>query len=365
MGKLGGGEFNVSSDIDLVFLYGEDGETAGPRRIDNHEYFTRLGRKLINALTQFTADGYVFRVDMRLRPYGDSGPLVMSFAMLENYLHTQGREWERYAWVKAREITGRPMEELMELITPFVYRRHLDFSAIASLRELHAQIRAEVARRDLHDNIKLGPGGIREIEFVAQMFQIVRGGSDPGLRLRPTVATLDRLGSRGLLPMAATAELRAAYVFLRNLEHRLQYLDDQQTHMLPANLEDLKIVAGTMGFAGTDALISALERHRAHVTRHFEAVFAGEGANVSEHPLQPLWLATVDEQHGIAQLGQARLRATGACVATPAGAARRRALSPHVGLHPGARGPPGAAPVAVGRSLRPSRSNAGAARAGA
>jgi len=304
MGKLGGGELNVSSDIDLIFLYTEEGETAGPRRIDNHEYFTRLGRKLINALTQFTADGYVFRVDMRLRPYGDSGPLVMSFPMLENYLHTQGREWERYAWVKAREIIGHPTEGLMELVTPFVYRRHLDFSAIASLRELHAQIRAEVARRDLHDNIKLGPGGIREIEFVAQMFQIVRGGSDPGLRLRPTLATLERLGSRGLLPVGATEELRAAYEFLRNLEHRLQYLDDQQTHTLPKNSDDLKIVAGTMGFADPDALIAALEQHRAHVTRHFEAVFAGEGANVSEHPLSPLWLGTLDEQHGIAQLAK-------------------------------------------------------------
>jgi glutamate-ammonia-ligase adenylyltransferase len=140
---------------------------------------------------------------MRLRPYGDSGPLVMSLEMLENYLHTQGREWERYAWVKAREITGRPADELTALVTPFVYRRHLDFSAIASLRELHAQIRAEVGRRDLHDNIKLGPGGIREIEFVAQVFQIVRGGRDAGLRLRPTLATLACLAQRQLLPADA------------------------------------------------------------------------------------------------------------------------------------------------------------------
>ena len=302
MGKLGGGELNVSSDIDLIFLYGEEGETEGPRRIDNHEYFTRLGRKLINALALYTADGYVFRVDMRLRPYGDSGPLVMSFSMLENYLHTQGREWERYAWVKAREITGRPSEDLMALVTPFVYRRHLDFSAIASLRELHAQIRAEVARRDLHDNIKLGPGGIREIEFVTQVFQIVRGGSDPALRLRPTLSTLERLQTRGLLPAPAVEELRAAYEFLRNLEHRLQYLDDQQTQMLPANAIDLGIVAKAMGFTGAEDFTASLERHRAQVTRHFEAVFAGEGAKVSEHPLSPLWLGTMDEQQGTTRL---------------------------------------------------------------
>ena len=235
MGKLGGCELNVSSDIDLIFLYGEEGQTAGPGVISNHEYFTRLGRRLINMLAEHTADGFVFRVDMRLRPYGDSGPLVMSLEMLENYLHTQGREWERYAWVKAREISGQAPVELAALVTPFVYRRYLDFSAIASLRDLHAQMRAEVARRDLHDNIKLGPGGIREIEFVTQVFQIVRGGQDAGLQLRPTLATLACLAQRRLLPADAVEELRAAYVFLRNLEHRLQYLEDQQTQMLPAD----------------------------------------------------------------------------------------------------------------------------------
>ena len=177
--------------------------------------------------------------------------------MLENYLHTPGREWERYAWVKAREISGQPATELMALVTPFVYRRHLDFSAIAVLRELHAQIRAEVARRDLHDNIKLGPGGIREIEFVAQVFQIVRGGSDPGLRLRPTLATLERLAQpRTAAGRCASTSCARAYEFLRNLEHRLQYLDDQQTQMLPANADDLDIVARAMGFADTDALLA-------------------------------------------------------------------------------------------------------------
>ncbi|HSF21201.1 MAG TPA: bifunctional glutamine synthetase adenylyltransferase/deadenyltransferase, partial [Burkholderiales bacterium] len=179
MGKLGGAELNVSSDIDLVFIYPEDGETQGPRPISNHEYYTALGRRLIAALSEITADGYVFRVDMRLRPYGDAGPLVTSFDALEDYFITQGREWERYAWIKARALTGDRGAELMERVLPFVYRRHMDYNAIAALRDLHRQIRREVERRDIADNIKLGPGGIREIEFIAQVFQLIRGGREP------------------------------------------------------------------------------------------------------------------------------------------------------------------------------------------
>jgi glutamate-ammonia-ligase adenylyltransferase len=301
MGKLGGQELNVSSDIDLIFLYPNEGETRGPRAVSAHEYFTRLGRKLINALSSYTADGHVFRVDMRLRPYGDSGPLVMSLPMLENYLLSQGREWERYAWVKAREVTGQPDAELMALVAPFVYRKHLDYSAFASLRELHAQIRAEVGRRDLHDNIKLGPGGIREIEFVAQVFQIVRGGRDPGLRLRPTLATLSRLGQRQLLPQDAVHELSEAYVFLRNLEHRLQYLEDAQTQMLPAGDEDRHLIARSMGFPDVEAFQRTLERHRASVTRHFDSVFADPQGQRSEHPLAAVWRGG-DREKALAQL---------------------------------------------------------------
>jgi glutamate-ammonia-ligase adenylyltransferase len=274
MGKLGGAELNVSSDVDLVFAYPEEGETAGPRSISNHEYFTRLGKRLIAALSEVTPDGYVFRVDMRLRPYGDGGPLVSSFEMLENYFITQGREWERYAWIKGRALTGERGAELDDLVRPFVYRRHLDYNAFAALRDLHRQIRLEVERRDISDNIKLGAGGIREIEFVAQVFQIVRGGHDAGLRLRPTLATLACLAQRRLLPAEAVEELRAAYVFLRNLEHRLQYLEDQQTQMLPADPEDLAAVAHAMGCADAAALRTVLEGHRSCVTRHFEAVFA-------------------------------------------------------------------------------------------
>ncbi len=193
MGKLGGGELNVSSDVDLVFLYREDGETDGAKRISNQEYFTRLSRRLIRALSEYTSDGHVFRVDMRLRPYGDSGPLVMSHDMLENYLHAQGREWERYAWVKARVVSEAPDPELESIVAPFVFRRYLDYGAIASLRGLHSQIRAEVARRELHEDVKLGPGGNRELEVIAQGFQLVRGGQDPNLRLRPTPGSPQRL----------------------------------------------------------------------------------------------------------------------------------------------------------------------------
>jgi glutamate-ammonia-ligase adenylyltransferase len=304
MGKLGGQELNVSSDIDLIFLYPEEGETHGARPVSAHEYFTRLGRKLINALAHYTADGHVFRVDMRLRPYGESGPLVMSFPMLENYLLTQGREWERYAWVKAREVSGANDGDLMALVTPFVYRRHLDYSAFASLRELHAQIRAEVGRRELHDNIKLGPGGIREIEFIAQVFQIVRGGRDAGLRLRPTLATLDRLGQRQLLPAAAVQELKSAYVFLRTLEHRLQYLEDQQTQMLPAHDADRDLIARSMGFADFAAFQPVLERHRGAVTRHFDSVFADPQGERREHPMAAVWRGGDDEE-AVARLGSA------------------------------------------------------------
>ncbi|HEX3171091.1 MAG TPA: bifunctional glutamine synthetase adenylyltransferase/deadenyltransferase, partial [Burkholderiales bacterium] len=166
MGKLGGEELNVSSDIDLVFVYPEDGETRGPRPLSNHEYFIRFARRLIALLNEMTADGYVFRVDMRLRPLGSDGPLAVSFGMLENYFITQGREWERYAWIKARVVCGDRAQELADLVRPFVFRRHLDYSAFESMRGLHAEIRREVERRDILDNVKLGPGGIREIEFI-------------------------------------------------------------------------------------------------------------------------------------------------------------------------------------------------------
>ena len=292
MGKLGGAELNVSSDVDLVFAYPEEGETQGPRPISSHEYWTALGRRLIAALSEATADGYVFRVDMRLRPYGDAGPLATSFDALENYFVTQGREWERYAWIKARLLTGDRGPELMERVQPFVYRRHLDYNAIGALRELHRQIRHEVERRDIADNIKLGPGGIREIEFIAQVFQLIRGGREPELRTQPTLDVLAQLARRNLLPEAAAQELTDAYGFLRNLEHRLQYLDDQQTHVMPAGDADRALIAEAMGLTDPGALAAALERHRGNVTRHFEAIFAA--APESEHALARLWQGALD-----------------------------------------------------------------------
>jgi glutamate-ammonia-ligase adenylyltransferase len=273
MGKLGGCELNVSSDIDLVFLYPEEGETSGPRPISNFEYFTRIARKLTAVLGNITAAGFVFRVDLRLRPYGDSGPLVCNLAMLENYLITQGREWERYAWIKARLIRGGCEPELTALVRPFVYRRHLDFGAFDSMRDLHAQIRKEVTRRDMADNIKLGPGGIREIEFIAQVFQLIRGGREMHLRLQPTLQVLLVLAARGFLPASAVDELSQAYVFLRNLEHRLQYLDDQQTQDLPQDEADRALIAQSMGAADWQAFMAALDAHRAVVAHHFEQIF--------------------------------------------------------------------------------------------
>jgi glutamate-ammonia-ligase adenylyltransferase len=300
MGKLGGAELNVSSDIDLIFAYPEEGETQGPRSISNHEFHTLLGRRLIAALSEITADGYVFRVDMRLRPYGDAGPLATSFEALENYFITQGREWERYAWIKARVLTGDRCTELMELAHPFVYRRHMDYNAIAALRDLHGQIRREVERRDIADDIKLGPGGIREIEFITQVFQLIRGGREPGLRTQPTLAVLPQLAKRSLLPGAAVQELAAAYVFLRNLEHRLQYLDDQQTHALPRSEADRALIAEAMGFGGYAPLEAALGEHRAAVTRHFEGIFAV--APESEHALSHLWQETADPRQSVSVL---------------------------------------------------------------
>jgi [glutamine synthetase] adenylyltransferase / [glutamine synthetase]-adenylyl-L-tyrosine phosphorylase len=285
MGKLGGGELNVSSDIDLIFCYPEDGDTRatqpGQRPLSNHEFFTRLGKKLIGALSEITEDGFTFRVDMALRPNGKSGPLVASFGMVEEYLLVQGREWERYAWVKARAVTGRAEDiaALEKIVQPFVYRRYLDFGAIDAMRNMHAQIRAEVARQearhpDRNYDVKLGRGGIREIEFLAQVFQLIRGGRDPELRNRSTRVTLRILVEKQQLDAQIVEQLLHAYTFLRNLEHRLQYLDDAQTHTLPSDEADRLAVAKMMGFPDTPALMAELDRQRAFVAAQFDAIFA-------------------------------------------------------------------------------------------
>ncbi len=329
MGKLGGAELNVSSDIDIVFVYPEDGDTNGARSISNHEFFTRLSRKVISAIAEATAEGFVFRVDTRLRPYGDSGPLAVSFDMLEEYFTSQGREWERYAWVKARVITGDNAAGLDAVVSPFVYRRHLDYSAIASLRNLHAQIRQEVQKREIADNIKLGPGGIREIEFLVQVFQMIRGGREPALRLRPTLQALALLGEKNILPAQTVQELRAAYVYLRNLEHRLQYLDDQQTQKLPRPDEDRARVAQMMNCADFHTLRQQLDTHRSTVSKQFDAIFAGVRDNgAAEHPSDP-WLQSLsrdDACERLAQMGYADAQRIHARLADIKSSARYRRM---------------------------------------
>jgi len=286
MGKLGGRELNVSSDIDLVFLYPEESEPGDG--LTNHEYFDEVGRRTIKLLADVTPEGFAFRVDMRLRPYGESGPLVASFEALEAYLVAQGREWERYAWIKARAITGEAWHaELDSIVRPFVYRKYLDFGALSAMRRLHAEVRRDVARRELAEHVKLGPGGIREVEFIAQALQLVRGGREPALSVRPTLEALARLAERGLLPKEAAKELAESYVFLRHVEHRLQYLDDAQTHVLPTNGEDRERVAAMAGFGGWDAFYARLNEVRALVTRHFESVFAEGDREEHAWPAHP------------------------------------------------------------------------------
>ncbi|MDR0588290.1 MAG: bifunctional [glutamate--ammonia ligase]-adenylyl-L-tyrosine phosphorylase/[glutamate--ammonia-ligase] adenylyltransferase [Burkholderiales bacterium] len=271
MGKLGGGELNVSSDIDLVFLYPEEGETDGERAISNHEYFKRVGQRVIATLDELTADGFVFRVDMRLRPHGDSAPLAVSYDAFEQYLLTQGRMWERYAWLKGRPLTGSDKDHaaLTQLITPFVYRKYLDFDAYEGLRDVREQIRREGEKRNYADNIKLGMGGIREIEFIAQAQQIVRGGRNPALRVRGTQDALRVLAAQQMIPADTVAQLLEAYVFLRKLEHRLQYREDQATQTLPQDADIRKTIAFSMGFDSTDAFLECLALHRERVARHF------------------------------------------------------------------------------------------------
>ena len=292
MGKLGGLELNLSSDIDLIFLYEHEGETVGAEKsLSNHEWFTRMGKRLITLLSEHDANGFVFRVDMRLRPNGDSGPLVCSLDMLEEYLLVQGREWERYAWIKGRLIAplagtdayAHCEKELEQLIRPFVYRRHLDYGVIASIRDLHAQIQVEAEKRSSSRHgksrdIKLGRGGIREIEFLAQMFQLMRGGTDPRFRIRPSLEVLDLIRQRGILPANEVEDLQSAYVFLRRLEHRLQVWDDQQTHYLPDDEITRARIALSMAEPGSeldlDSFMSELDRHQNNVARLFEKAFS-------------------------------------------------------------------------------------------
>jgi [glutamine synthetase] adenylyltransferase / [glutamine synthetase]-adenylyl-L-tyrosine phosphorylase len=307
MGKLGGGELNFSSDIDLVFLFPEHGVTDGERSLSNIEYFVRLGQLLIRLLDQITIDGRVFRVDMRLRPFGESGPLVASFAALEDYLQLQGRDWERYAWVKARAVTGqREYQRLYAtVIAPFVYRRYLDFGVFESLREMKALIEREVVRRDLQENIKLGPGGIREIEFIVQSFQLIRGGQERRLQNCSFLKTLPLLAGSKLLPLLAAADLAVAYEFLRRLENHLQMYADEQTHQLPEAAPARARLAASMGFGSWEQLHQSLQQQRQSVSRHFAEVVFGQASEgtAPTTELARLWEPPLDRELLEARLG--------------------------------------------------------------
>jgi glutamate-ammonia-ligase adenylyltransferase len=286
MGKLGGRELNVSSDIDLIFVYDSDGQTQGTSRfISHHEWFSLLGKRIIKGLTDLTAEGFVFRVDMRLRPNGDSGPLVSSIKMLEEYFLIQGREWERYAWIKARLVY--PLNEddgsglsaaLMPVVKPFVYRKYLDYGIIDAVRNLHHQIRYEANVRasqfpDRAADIKLGAGGIREIEFLTQMYQLIRGGQESALRVRSTVNTLETIEALSFMPSSQVRDLLNAYDFYRKLEHRLQWWRDAQIHYLPIDQESIDRVAKSMGFESQQAFLGQLMHHQTLVSQYFSDAF--------------------------------------------------------------------------------------------
>ncbi|MCG5513369.1 bifunctional [glutamate--ammonia ligase]-adenylyl-L-tyrosine phosphorylase/[glutamate--ammonia-ligase] adenylyltransferase [Ectothiorhodospira shaposhnikovii] len=316
MGKLGGHELNFSSDIDLIFAYPRPGQTDGERCLDNQQFFIRLGQRLIKVLNEKTSDGFVFRVDMRLRPFGDTGPLVMSFDALEDYYESHGREWERYALIKARAVAGDrdSAEQLHALLRPFIYRRYLDFGAFGSLRDMKALINREAARKGKDQDIKLGEGGIREVEFVGQAFQLIRAGRDPSLQLRGIRPVLERLAAQDLMPAYAVRHLLEAYDFLRRTENRLQMVADQQTHRLPREDQDRLRLALSMGFEDWDSFEAALDRHMRRVHGQFEQVFAapqradddGEQAAQPEaqRDLAALWLGSLDRDRGLVVLGE-------------------------------------------------------------
>ncbi len=292
MGKLGARELNVSSDIDLIYVYDEDGETTGTPdgrgRLSNQEYFSRAVRLIFTMVGDTTEHGFVFRVDLALRPNGNSGPPAVSLSALEEYFQVQGREWERFAWLKSRVIAPQEAIEsgsarsLSAIVLPFVFRRYLDYNVFESLRSLHRQIRDHAAKRsaghpERANDVKLSRGGIREIEFTVQLLQVVRGGQFPELRTRPTLDALQRLARAGLMPQATAQALAEAYVFLRRVEHRIQYLDDQQTHILPTQDADLGWIAATLGFTSCCPFLSELDRHRELVAQEFDTLLGGAG----------------------------------------------------------------------------------------
>lgn len=288
MGKLGAHELNFSSDIDLIFAFPENGDTVGGQRsISNEEFFLRVAQRFINQMDTITADGWVFRVDMRLRPFGDSGPMVSSFPALEIYYLTHGREWERYAMIKARPVNGSDSGmALINMLTPFIYRRYLDFGAFAALRDMKALIASQVQRKGMERDIKLGVGGIREIEFIGQLFQLVRGGREPALRQRGIVPVLQALATLGYLPSQASDELITAYIFLRHTENRLQAFTDAQTHNLPEDESTQLRIALAMGYADWPSFAFEVARQRAVVQGHFNQIFHAPEGDQAAAPVE-------------------------------------------------------------------------------
>jgi len=338
LGKLGGGELNFSSDIDIILAFAENGSSDGARALDNETYFARLGQLLVKLLAQITSDGYVFRVDLRLRPFGSAGRVALSFAAMEQYYQREGRDWERYAWIKARTVAGDAAagKRLIETLRPFVYRRYHDYTAFAGLREMKALIDAEVARKDLAQHLKLGPGGIREIEFVVQLLQLIRGGREPGLRepgLLPALAACERLGA---LHAASARRLREAYRFLRRVENRVQMLRDEQTHELPADELSRERLAVTLGYADWPALAAAVAQVRASVSEEFGALLAPvtptrDAAADNDAPARAYWQGLGDgssEAVALAALGFATAEARHAELGALAASAASRGLSP-------------------------------------
>jgi len=296
LGKLGGGELNFSSDIDLVYAFPQNGESDGPRPLAGEEYFARLGQRLARLLDETTAEGFSHRVDLRLRPFGTAGRVALSFAGMDQYFQREGRDWERYAWIKARAVAGdiAAGEAWLETLRPFVYRRYLDFTALDGLREMKAAITAEVARKDRLDDIKRGPGGIREIEFLAQALQLIRGGREPALRERRLLPALHALVAGGQMAASDGDDLIQAYRFLRRVENRLQMLRDAQTHCLPNDPLDRARIAHGLGYADWEALLGALNEQRQRVGVEFGALLAPRQGQAAPDVLSNYWRVLPD-----------------------------------------------------------------------
>ena len=309
LGKLGGGELNFSSDVDLVFAYERSGMSDGARALDADAYYARVGQRLIQLLDEVTPDGFCYRVDMRLRPFGGIGRLALSFGAMEQYYQAEGRDWERYAWIKARPVAGdlAAGERLLATLRPFVYRRYLDYTALDGLREMKATIAAD-ERRELADHLKLGPGGIREIEFLVQALQLIRGGREPALRTRSLLAALAALADAGHLTTATAESLADAYRFLRRIENRVQMFADQQVHTLPDDALAQQRVAAGLGYPDIAALRTDLDAQRARVSAEFERLLAARRRSAAPTSLHDYWIALPDggEAQALVDAGYAR-----------------------------------------------------------